>query len=89
MVAGVERLRGQEDGGGILETLVSLTLWHGLSWSLISISPSSPEMYLSSHTIPDEPCLLNETADLCKAAIDFNSLLNVMHTNVLDLWAYI
>lgn len=78
---GVERLRGQVVGDAILivfeKLVLSLTVWHGLS-SLTSTLPSSPKQYFVSHTIPDEPCLLYETPDLCKVAILSSRLTNLL-----------
>lgn len=76
----VEKLRGQTVGAA-KEPLSSLTriglaLWQGLSslysgsWPpSSSICRNSPLMNLSSHTTPDDPCLLNENDDRCKVAM--------------------
>lgn len=77
-VAGVERLRGQEIGGAAaIEPLQSTFLMfkellQGLS-SLYS-TLSSTNRYFSSHTGPDEPCLLYTLA-LCKVAMPFDLLI--------------
>lgn len=38
----------------------------------------SPDKYLSSHTNPDDPCLLNDVVDLCKPSIFFSFSLLVL-----------